>query len=363
MSRDGQSLTFKYDHNGMRIQKVHEHSWYPETTNYTYHGKLLTHMEVAYTDFDEVEHTDKLHFFYDAQSRPAKVRFNGTVYTYVHNLQGDVVGILDSNGALVVEYKYDAWGKPLSTTGSLADTLGVRNPFRYRGYAYDEETGVYYLRSRYYNPAVGRFVNEDSVLGRAGTMFSHNQFSYCKNESIMHLDSDGKKDEIVDEQYQTTYYTIEYYGKTYEFKRYYVPSREISYKWVSRVVDIGIAIAALCSSVSAAATVKKVVARTTKKNLGKAVVKATKKAVVADSITVGMEVFDFSIGDIAVVGLDLILGENATDGIYTVPGYWMEAPVEPIPGPAPTITPTPVVTPSETIAPIATIGPLQPPMQ
>ena len=69
MSREGQSLTFKYDHNGMRIQKVLEHSWYPETTSYTYHGKLLTHMEVAYTDFDEVEHTDKLHFFYDAQSR------------------------------------------------------------------------------------------------------------------------------------------------------------------------------------------------------------------------------------------------------------------------------------------------------
>ena len=85
MSREGQSLTFKYNHNGMRIQKVLEHSWYPETTDYTYHGKLLTHMEVAYTDFDEVEHTDKLHFFYDAQSRPVKVRFNGTIYTYVQS--------------------------------------------------------------------------------------------------------------------------------------------------------------------------------------------------------------------------------------------------------------------------------------
>ena len=148
MSRDGQSLTFKYDHNGMRIQKVLEHSWYPETTNYTYHGKLLTYMEVNYTDFDEVEHTDNLHFFYDAQSRPAKVRFNGTVYTYVQNLQGDIVGILDSNGNLVVEYKYDAWGKPLSTTGSLADTLGVRNPFRYRSYVYDEESGLYYLKKQ-----------------------------------------------------------------------------------------------------------------------------------------------------------------------------------------------------------------------
>ena len=54
-----------------------------------------------------------MHFFYDAQSRPAKVEFNGTVYTYIHSLQGDIVGIVDSNGALVVEYKYDAWGKLL----------------------------------------------------------------------------------------------------------------------------------------------------------------------------------------------------------------------------------------------------------
>ena len=194
MSRDGQSLTFKYDHNGMRIQKTLEHSWYPETTNYTYHGKLLTHMEVTYTDFDEVEHTDKLHFFYDAQSRPAKVRFNGTIYTYVHNLQGDIVGILDNNGNLVVEYKYDAWGKPLSTTGSLADTLGVRNPFRYRGYVYDEESGLYYLRSRYYNPATGRFVNADDenvVVDIENSILEENLFGYCLSNPTNYIDEDG----------------------------------------------------------------------------------------------------------------------------------------------------------------------------
>ena len=56
--------------------------------------------------------SDKLHFFYDAQSRPAMVEFNGTFYSYVHNLQGDIVGIVDSAGNLVVEYKYDAWGNP-----------------------------------------------------------------------------------------------------------------------------------------------------------------------------------------------------------------------------------------------------------
>ena len=190
-SREGQSLTFKYDHNGMRIQKVLEHSWYPETTNYTYHGKLLTHMEVAYTDFDEVEHTDKLHFFYDAQSRPVKVRFNGTIYTYVQNLQGDIVGILDNTGNLVVEYKYDAWGKPLSTTGSLADTLGIRNPFRYRGYVYDEESGLYYLRSRYYNPAVGRFTNADGTIGEFAGLKTHNLYGYCLSDPICRNDASG----------------------------------------------------------------------------------------------------------------------------------------------------------------------------
>ena len=81
MSAEGTSVSFKYDHNGMRTQKIVEQSWYPETTNYTYHGKLLTHMTVDYTDFDEVAHQDEMHFFYDAQSRPVKVEFNSTVYT------------------------------------------------------------------------------------------------------------------------------------------------------------------------------------------------------------------------------------------------------------------------------------------
>ena len=95
---------------------------------------------------------NNLHFFYDAQGRPAVVDFNGVKYGYVHNLQGDIVAIVDGGGNQVVEYTYDAWGRPLSKTGTKADTLGTLNPFRYRGYVYDEETGLYYLRSRYYNP-------------------------------------------------------------------------------------------------------------------------------------------------------------------------------------------------------------------
>jgi len=168
------------------------------TTNYLLHGKLITHMTVNYHDWEENEQQDVLHFFYDAQSRPAKVSFNGSIYTYIHNLQGDIVGILDSDGELVIEYKYDAWGKLLSTDGTLADTLGKRNPFRYRGYVYDEESGLYYLRSRYYNPEWGRFNNCDAlVLSGAGLHAVRNAFAYCNNRAINYSDPNGKKPSLL----------------------------------------------------------------------------------------------------------------------------------------------------------------------
>ena len=84
MSAEDVSVSFKYDHNACVCKRLYEQSWHPETTNYTYHGKILTHMTVDYTDFGEVAHQDELHFFYDAQNRPAKVKFNGTMYTYLH---------------------------------------------------------------------------------------------------------------------------------------------------------------------------------------------------------------------------------------------------------------------------------------
>ena len=112
-------------------------------------------------------------------------------YTSVHCLYGDIIIFIDATRAIVVEYTYDAWGTPLTKTGTLATTLGTLNPFRYRGYVYDEETGLYYLRSRYYNPVWGRLVNGDSMLGKPGRMFSHNAFTYCMNNPISRLDKAG----------------------------------------------------------------------------------------------------------------------------------------------------------------------------
>ena len=118
-------VEFKYNVDGLRTQKkVILPNGKATTTEYILHGKQITEMHKG----EEV-----LHFFYDNQSRLASVECNGKVYTYVHNLQGDIMGILDSAGNLVVKYKYDAWGRLLDTSGSLTSTLGKNNPFRYRG--------------------------------------------------------------------------------------------------------------------------------------------------------------------------------------------------------------------------------------
>ncbi len=129
-------------------------------------------------------------FLYHGDSRVA-LEFMGQLYYYVYNLQGDVVGLVDKTGATMVTYKYDVWGKPESTTGPMATTLGVANPFRYRGYYYDTESGFYYLQSRYYDPEVGRFLNADGILGANQDILSYNLYAYCSNNPVNLSDPTG----------------------------------------------------------------------------------------------------------------------------------------------------------------------------
>ena len=120
--------------------------------------------------------------------------YKDAAYYYNKNAQGDVTGIVDSNLSTVVEYSYDAWGKLLTTTGSKADTIGKLNPFLYRGYYYDAETGLYYLNSRYYDVQTGRFLNADNtdiLLEDQENLTEHNLFTYCLNNPVNMADDDG----------------------------------------------------------------------------------------------------------------------------------------------------------------------------
>jgi RHS repeat-associated protein len=102
-----------------------------------------------------------------------------------------VTGIVDMDGGLVVQYAYDAWGRPVMAEGSMAATLGVDNPFRYRGYVWDGETGLFLASTRYYDPEWGRFINADILLGKAGALLSHNLYAYCNNNPVNRSDPTG----------------------------------------------------------------------------------------------------------------------------------------------------------------------------
>ncbi len=116
------------------------------------------------------------------------VTYDSTLYIYVRNAQNDIVALVDSKGNEVVRYTYDSWGKA-KIAGSMAETLGKRNPFRYRGYYYDTETGMYYLKSRYYDPELRRFINADTVI--SGPQAGANLFAYCENNPVNMADYDG----------------------------------------------------------------------------------------------------------------------------------------------------------------------------
>ena len=131
---------------------------------------------------------------YDANGQPVGMKYNGVQYWYQKNMQGDVVRILNASGAEVVSYAYDAWGKVLSVSGSLSSTVGAANPFRYRGYYYDTETGWYYLNSRYYDPNVGRFLSPDNanlLLASPRALTDKNLYAYCDNNPVMRTDDNG----------------------------------------------------------------------------------------------------------------------------------------------------------------------------
>ena len=184
------SIDYTYDSNGLIIKKVLGY-WYDDdrdseefTTQYYYDGdKLIT----------EINQYCRLDFLYDENGMLyGLIKDNSSKYFYVRDYLQNILGIVDQNGKLVVKYKYDAYGNNKGIEDTSGCNLGTRNPFRYKGYYYDDDTEMYYCKSRFYVPKWRRWLNNDSInYLEPQNITCLNLFAYCNNNPVMYVDENG----------------------------------------------------------------------------------------------------------------------------------------------------------------------------
>ncbi|MBR5786367.1 MAG: DNRLRE domain-containing protein [Clostridia bacterium] len=192
MEKDGVSATYKYNSDGIRTEKVVNGV---KTVYY-----IVDNAVVAESRSNGVN----ILYLFDESGTRIGMTYNGQNYYYLFNVQGDVTAIMNSSGTVEYRYVYDAWGKLVGiyngsgqdvTDDTALANVGYHNPIRYRGYYYDNETGLYYVSSRYYDPEIGRWINADDIayLGTGG-LTSYNLFAYCGNNPVMGYDPYGTFD-------------------------------------------------------------------------------------------------------------------------------------------------------------------------
>ena len=175
---DSLEATYTYDASGIRTSK-------------TVNGVKTEYLTAGGSILAEKKNGKWQQYLYDGSGQLMAIRYKGADYYYIRDGLMCITGLVDANGGAVVNYRYDSWGKLISITGSMAGTLGKDNPYRYKGYYYDDETGMYYLKSRYYQPEICRFISADVYIATELNMNGSNMYSYCKNNPVMLMDSDG----------------------------------------------------------------------------------------------------------------------------------------------------------------------------
>ena len=194
LTENEKAISYIYNADGLRTKKTVGNN----TTEYYYSNGQLSY---------EKRSDCELYYIYDAEGQLAVINYvkNGTSNSYyvMVNSRGDVEALYTGQGELRVQYRYDSWGNVISGLDgegeeiSSASHIGNVNPFRYRGYYYDVETGFYYVSSRYYDPEVGRFISPEpnvdyGAFDDGAGLVGYNVYAYCANNPVMLVDYDGE---------------------------------------------------------------------------------------------------------------------------------------------------------------------------
>ena len=138
-----------------------------------------------------IKQSNGLEFLYDHTGVFA-VKHNDSTYFYRKNAQNDIIALLDNTSNVVVKYNYDAWGKCVVDSSTTNTTLANLNPFRYRSYYLDTETNLYFLKTRYYDPEIGRFITIDDISYLDPESINGlNLYAYCFNNPVNCIDPTG----------------------------------------------------------------------------------------------------------------------------------------------------------------------------
>ena len=191
--------TYSYNFDGQRIGKnitldggeVYDYDYY-------YNGDILAGYRLVITNADGSSTTHNVAFMYDENGEAFGFNYNGNDYYYVRNAQNDVIFISNSDNTGVVMYQYDAWGNMTACYDTSDDgMLSIVNPYTYRGYFYEFETNTYFLKSRYYNPELCRFISVDGYVQTGQGVLDKNMFAYCLNNPVNRVDSEGSSSVLI----------------------------------------------------------------------------------------------------------------------------------------------------------------------
>lgn len=176
--------TYSYNPNGLRLSKTDG----KRTERYIYDGDSLCAMKV-----NDKNGSNTVFFHYDEANALVGFSVNGKDYFYDRDILGNINAVIDSAGTKLVSYSYGDFGE---VTEAVADSdeaslVARLNPFKFKGYFFDNETGFYYLKSRYYSPELGRFISADGEIGQVGDTMVMNLFAYCRNNPINLSDEGG----------------------------------------------------------------------------------------------------------------------------------------------------------------------------